>query len=105
MSYDVSKVDFLAQEHDYARRLDGSIETIMDAVKDGLQFPDDVIKMGPAALDLYKVVSEVVDDFMAKNGRSPRTEEVALIVGTLFLMLYRDNRWMKQGVGATTNPE
>lgn len=102
--YDRAKVDFTDTEHSRAEKADTAIEGITDALDDGFQPLEDLSAIGVSAWAFADIVRTTAQEFHAKNGRNPRTEELAELVGTYFIMLNRDNRWLAKGVGATSNP-
>lgn len=104
MAYDRTKVDFTEAEHERAQKADTAIEGILDALDDGFQPLQDLQAIGLSAWAFADIVRTTAQEFHAKNGRMPRAEELAEIVGTYFLMLNRDNRWLARGTGATSNP-
>ena len=104
MAYSEAKVDWKPNEHETARKLDSGLETILGALDDGFEPIEDLVVMAPAGWALTNAVREAAQDFHAIHGRMPRPSEIAFLVGTYFVMLERDNRWIPSGHGATSNP-
>ncbi len=101
--YDRKKVDYTDAEHEQAEKLDVEIEATQKALKDGFQAledSDEVIGLGWAVADVVRTKTK---EFFDREGRMPRPGEIGVMVGTVFMMLERDNRWLGRSRGATSN--
>lgn len=103
MSYDRRKVDFTENEHARAAKADAAIEGILGALDDGFQPLQDLPAIADSAWQFADLVRTTAAEFYDQNGRNPRAEELGEMIGTYFLMLNRDNRWLARGKGATSN--
>ena len=101
--YTREKVDFTESEHARAAKADTAIEGILAVLDDGFQPLQDLPSIGVGAWAFADIVRTTAADFSERNGRNPRASEIGEMIGTYFMMLNRDNRWLARGKGATAN--
>lgn len=92
--YDRDKVDFTDAEHARAAQADSAVEGILVALGDGFQPIQDLPVIGISAWAFADLVRTTAQEFYEKNGHGPSVADIAELIGTYFVMLNRDNRWL-----------
>lgn len=93
MSYDASKVDFKAEEHDRAKKLDATVESILQSLDDGFQPLQDIPTIGMGVWGFIDAVRTAAAESSDENGDVDK-KAVYKKLGYSAVMLERDNSYL-----------